>query len=94
MSSTAIVLRLLADEGQIDAPGGQLAVGVLLMQDLAIVPLLLFIPLLAGDATTLGDVSVLIGRMGIALAFVGFSVWFLVPRRRQASLCCRPRPPQ
>lgn len=80
MSSTAIVLRLLADEGQIDAPGGQFAVAVLLMQDLAIVPFLLFIPLLAGDTTNLGDVAVVIGRMGIALAFVGFSVWFLVPR--------------
>ncbi len=79
MSSTAIVLRLLADEGQIDAPGGQLAVAVLLMQDLAIVPFLLFVPLLAsgGDARSLVGA---IGQMGGALAFIGFSVWFLVPR--------------
>jgi CPA2 family monovalent cation:H+ antiporter-2 len=80
MSSTAIVLRLLADEGQIDAPGGQLAVAVLLMQDLAIVPFLLLIPLLAGGATNLSDVGLVFGRMAIALAFVGFTVWFLVPR--------------
>ena len=80
MSSTAIVLRLLADEGQIDAPGGQLAVAVLLMQDLAIVPFLLLIPLLAGGATNLSDVGLVFGRMAIALVFVGFTVWFLVPR--------------
>jgi len=80
MSSTAIVLRLLSDEGQIDAPGGQFAVAVLLTQDLAIVPFLLFIPLLAGDAANLGDVAVVVGRMVVALAFVGFSAWFLVPR--------------
>jgi CPA2 family monovalent cation:H+ antiporter-2 len=80
MSSTAIVLRLLADEGQIDAPGGQLAVAVLLMQDLAIVPFLLLIPLLAGDTTNMSDVGLVFGRMAIALAFVGFTVWFLVPR--------------
>ncbi len=80
MSSTAIVLRLLADEGQIDAPGGQLAVAVLLMQDLAIVPFLLLIPLLAGDATNMSDVGLVFGRMAIALVFVGFTVWFLVPR--------------
>lgn len=80
MSSTAIVLRLLADEGQIDAPGGQFAIAVLLMQDLAIVPFLLFIPLLAGDTTSLGDVAVVIGRMGVALAFLGIGVWILVPR--------------
>ena len=80
MSSTAIVLRLLTDEGQIDAPAGQLAVSILLMQDLAIVPLLLFIPLLAGETTDLHDIASAIGRMGLALAFVGFSAWFLVPR--------------
>jgi CPA2 family monovalent cation:H+ antiporter-2 len=80
MSSTAIVLRLLTDEGQIDAPGGQLAVAILLMQDLAIVPFLLFIPLLAGDSTAVGEVVVAIGRMAGALAIVGFGVWFLVPR--------------
>jgi CPA2 family monovalent cation:H+ antiporter-2 len=80
MSSTAIVLRLLADEGQIDAPGGQLAVAVLLMQDLAIVPFLLLIPLLAGEATGVRDVGTAVARMAIALAFVGSSAWFLVPR--------------
>lgn len=80
MSSTAIVLRLLTDEGQIDAPGGQLAVAVLLLQDLAIVPFLLLVPLLAGESRGLGELGLAIGRMLAALAFVGFSVWFLVPR--------------
>ena len=80
MSSTAIVLRLLSDEGQIDAPSGQLSVAVLLMQDLAIVPLLLGVPLLAGRAEGLGAIGFEIGRMVVALAVVGFAVWFLVPR--------------
>jgi len=80
MSSTSIVLRLLADEGQIDSPGGQLAVAMLLMQDLAIVPFLLFIPLFASETAQLSDVALVIGKMGVALAFVGVAVWFLVPR--------------
>jgi CPA2 family monovalent cation:H+ antiporter-2 len=80
MSSTAIVLRLLSDEGQIDAPGGQLAVAILLLQDLAIVPFLLSVPLLAGDAKDLSEIGWAVGRMCLALGFVGFSVWFLVPR--------------
>jgi CPA2 family monovalent cation:H+ antiporter-2 len=80
MSSTAIVLRLLSDEGQIDAPGGQLAVSILLIQDLAIVPFLLCVPLLAGEARGPGDVLFAIARMAVALAIVGFGVWFLVPR--------------
>lgn len=80
MSSTAIVLRLLTDEGQIDAPSGQLSVAVLLMQDLAIVPFLLIVPLLAGDVAGGGALALAIGKMVLALAVVGFSVWFLVPR--------------
>lgn len=79
MSSTAIVLRLLSDEGQIDAPSGQLSVAILLMQDLAIVPFLLIVPLLAGGAATEG-LGMVAGRMIAALIFVGFGVWFLVPR--------------
>jgi len=80
MSSTAIVLRLLADEGQIDSPGGQLTVSVLLMQDLAIVPLLLFIPLLASDSLSLAEIGLVIGRMTLALGLVGAAAWFVIPR--------------
>lgn len=80
MSSTAIVLRLLTDEGQIDAPSGQLSVAVLLMQDLAIVPFLLLVPLLAGEAQGASSIALAIGKMALALALVGFGVWFLVPR--------------
>ena len=80
MSSTAIVLRLLSDEGQIDAPGGQLAVAILLLQDLAIVPFLLFVPLLAGGADDLLGIGLAVGKMAVALVIVGFGVWFLVPR--------------
>ncbi len=47
MSSTALVMRVLSDRGEIDAPQGQLSVGILLMQDLCIVPFLLVVPLLA-----------------------------------------------
>jgi CPA2 family monovalent cation:H+ antiporter-2 len=38
ISSTALVMRILSDRGEIDAPQGQLAVGILLFQDLCIVP--------------------------------------------------------
>lgn len=80
MSSTAIVLRLLVDGGQIDAPGGQLAVAILLLQDLAIVPILLLVPLLASEASQLGELGFAIGKMLLALGLVGFGFWFLVPR--------------
>ncbi|MEM6675437.1 MAG: cation:proton antiporter [Planctomycetota bacterium] len=50
LSSTAVVLKTLDDERRLDTPHGQMSVAILLFQDLAIIPLLLFVPLLAeGD---------------------------------------------
>ncbi|MCP3983002.1 MAG: hypothetical protein GY723_01360 [bacterium] len=81
MSSTALVMRLLADDGQIDAPHGQLAVSVLVFQDLAIVPMLLIFPLL-GAGADLGPMDILasILRMVGALALVLFIARLGVPR--------------
>src|SRR5437867_4622175 len=48
LSSTAIVLKGLTDKGEIDAPHGRLATGVLIFQDLCVVPMMLVLPFLAG----------------------------------------------
>jgi len=80
MSSTALVMRLLSDRGQIDAPHGQLAVAVLLFQDLSIVPLLLAVPLLAMATTDAGAIALSIARLAGALALAFLLVRFLVPR--------------
>lgn len=48
MSSTAMVMRLATDRGEIESPHGKPVVGVLLFQDLAVVPLLVLIPALGG----------------------------------------------
>jgi CPA2 family monovalent cation:H+ antiporter-2 len=48
LSSTAIVLKGLAERGETDAPHGKVVVGALLFQDLCVVPMILLVPLLAG----------------------------------------------
>src|SRR5213592_4456742 len=48
LSSTAIVLKGLTDKGEIYAPHGRLATGVLIFQDLCVVPMMLVLPFLAG----------------------------------------------
>lgn len=55
MSSTAIVFKLLSERGETTAPHGRLAAGVLIVQDLAVVPIMLFIPIL--DPTHAGGVG-------------------------------------
>ena len=49
LSSTAIVLKLLIERGEIDSPHGHTMVGILIFQDLCIVPLMLLVPVLSGD---------------------------------------------
>ncbi len=81
MSSTALVMRVLSDRGEIDAPHGQLAVGILLFQDLCIVPFLLGVSLLAsGEAVDLTRLAWSATRVGIVLAAFFFAVRFLLPR--------------
>jgi CPA2 family monovalent cation:H+ antiporter-2 len=60
LSSTAIVLKGLTDKGEIDTPHGRLATGILIFQDLCVVPIMLLLPFLAGTAGG--------GPLGLALA--------------------------
>ena len=50
MSSTAFALQLLAEKNQLSAKHGRQAFAILLFQDIAVIPLLAIIPMLAGDA--------------------------------------------
>jgi CPA2 family monovalent cation:H+ antiporter-2 len=49
-SSTVIVLQVLADRGELDAPHGRIAIGILLIQDLCLLPMILLSRLLATPA--------------------------------------------
>ena len=49
LSSTAIVLRIYHDRGEINSLQGRLASGLLLFQDLCVVPMVLLLPVLAGS---------------------------------------------
>jgi CPA2 family monovalent cation:H+ antiporter-2 len=51
LSSTALVIKQLSDQLELNSPHGRLATGILLFQDIAAVPLLVLIPLLAVNDT-------------------------------------------
>lgn len=92
MSSTALVLGLLAERGEIDAPHGQLALGILLFQDLCVVPFLLAVPILAGGADlSPWNVILEVTRAAVVLVLLAMAARFLVPRllERAASLRSR-----
>lgn len=64
LSSTAIVLRALAERRELDAPHGRFIVGALIFQDLCVVPMVLIVPLLAQE----GDTHAAVLSVSIALA--------------------------
>jgi CPA2 family monovalent cation:H+ antiporter-2 len=68
LSSTVLVYRALSEWGQLDAPHGRRAIGILLAQDVALVPLLLLVPALTGDR--LATTGAWLQLAGQAAAFV------------------------
>lgn len=51
LSSTAVVLKIMQDRAEVDAPHGSTTLGILIFQDIAVVPMMLFVPLLAAQTT-------------------------------------------
>jgi monovalent cation:H+ antiporter-2, CPA2 family len=78
LSSTAIVLKGLAERNELASPAGRLTVGILLLQDLAIVVLLLLVPILSGS-TPLSAVPMALGRAVLAIAAVAGGSRLLLP---------------
>jgi CPA2 family monovalent cation:H+ antiporter-2 len=74
MSSTAIVSKLLAERMQLESIYGREIIGVLLFQDLAVVPLLILIPALAQPAENLVPVLVLaLAKAAVVLGVILFA---------------------
>lgn len=80
VSSTAIVLRGLEQRGELDAPHGRLTLGILIFQDMCVVPMMLAIPILGGEA---GGLAGVVKTIGVAVVIVGavlIASRILVPR--------------
>ncbi len=79
LSSTAIVLKLLIERGEIDSPHGHTMVGILIFQDLCIVPLMLLIPVLSGKGINMLEVGVKMGKAALIIIVVLLSARWIVP---------------
>lgn len=81
LSSTAIVLKLLQEKGLMESPHGQTSIAILLFQDVIVIPMMLFTPILAGGQFEIGRPLLLLLAKGVAiiLAVIVCAQW-IVPK--------------
>lgn len=71
LSSTAIVVQLLSERGELATPPGHAAFSVLLFQDLAVVPILFLLPVLGGTAGNFAvDLALALGTAAAAVLII------------------------
>ncbi|MDQ2080338.1 cation:proton antiporter [Xanthobacteraceae bacterium Astr-EGSB] len=74
LSSTAIVVEVLAGKGRLSTTSGRASFAVLLAQDLAVVPILVFISIAGADTSDSIGVSILLALAHAAVAIGGIVV--------------------
>jgi len=79
LSSTAILMKLLMDAGEIDSPHGKSALGILIFQDLCVVPLMLLTPFLAGEGGGSSNIILMLLRAGGVVLVAHFGARYAVP---------------
>ncbi len=70
LSSTALVLQVLAERGQLKSNHGRAAFGILLFQDLAVLPMLAMLPLATHSVDSLGGSLLALGKLIAVMAGV------------------------
>jgi K+:H+ antiporter len=81
MSSTAVVLKMVTERGETNSPHGRLIIAILIVQDLAVVPMMVVTPVLGG----IGEAGLLavawsVGKAALAVLLILVAAWYLVPR--------------
>jgi CPA2 family monovalent cation:H+ antiporter-2 len=80
LSSTAIVLKVFQDKNEVDTPHGKTSLAILIFQDLAIAPLILITPILAGSSISYdGAFSSIFFKGSLIIFFFILSAKLIVP---------------
>ncbi len=68
LSSTAIVLKMLNERAELNAPHGRVSLGILIFQDIIVVPMMLLVPLLAGQSANISQTLLLLIAKSLLIA--------------------------
>lgn len=81
LSSTAVVLKLLQERSELTTHYGKTVVGILIFQDIILIPLLLFTPMLGGATADVGqDLLILMLKTAGIMLFIWVGTKWLMPK--------------
>ena len=79
-SSSALVLKMLKDRGDEESPQGRVSIGVILFQDIMVVPMMLLIPFLAGESgPTTGVIIWKLAKSLLIIAAILVAARYIIP---------------
>jgi CPA2 family monovalent cation:H+ antiporter-2 len=91
LSSTAIVLKLLADRGEAASTPGQVTLGLLIFQDLAVIVMVMVVPMIgSGGGSSAGIVWALAKALALILAVLLVARRLMPPLLERVALTCSP----
>ena len=67
LSSTAVFMKMLSDRGEIDSVHGRIGLGVAIFQDLATIPFMVAIPLMAAEEAVCGSIAVSVAKAALLI---------------------------
>ncbi len=80
LSSTAILLKIYSEKGEIETPHGKILLSILIFQDIIVVPMILFTPILAGiEGDILSEIGILFLKVAGVLVLVILGTKYFVP---------------
>jgi CPA2 family monovalent cation:H+ antiporter-2 len=81
LSSTAIVLKLIQERGEVDTQHGRTTLAILIFQDIIVVPMMLLVPMMSGSGDGFGKEIIFLLLKGVVIIFlVVVSGRWIVPR--------------
>ncbi|HLO09661.1 MAG TPA: cation:proton antiporter, partial [Desulfobacteria bacterium] len=80
LSSTAIVLKVYADRMEFDSGHGKISIGILLFQDMAVIPMMLLIPSFRQwETAQFSTVAFTLAKAGVGVAVILLASRFVIP---------------
>jgi monovalent cation:H+ antiporter-2, CPA2 family len=81
LSSTAIVLKHLQEKSEVESPHGKVTLGILIYQDIMVVPMMLLVPFLTGNVKNIGlSLGIFAVKFVAIIIIIVFGIQWIIPK--------------